>query len=467
MDTTHFGSGKNGQSVSWQVWFISVGTLLVIVLAMILPTSNNNSSARQAFRTDASQSDLRSLERIGASGRVHMGGVTSAPEQIVSGKVTQFANSRLKITQAMAKRFKVSFSAEVQAFFDAATAGKWEELNARFSSLKKRRESGENAEDLNVLWGPILETLLIAECAHEWPAQKLLDYGDKVLGTLRPGMVYVGGTDPGRGIPTLLNETGDGERHIVLTQNALADNTYLQYVNFLYGDQMATLTPEESQHAFDEYIADAQKRFDHDQQFPEEPKQLQPGENVSLSDNRVQVSGQIAVMGINEKLLQAIMNKNQNLSFALEESFPLKSTYADAAPLGPIMELRVQNQESSFNQDTAAQASDYWKSLAQQFASDTEEPPDSLARKTYSKMAAAQANLLADHNYGADAEQAYRSAVEICPSSPEAVFGYINLLVQQSRFNEAIPIAERAVQAAPDYQQFEAVLNQLKKLSYP
>ena len=51
---------------------------------------------------------------------------------------------------------------------------------------------------------------LIAECAHDWPAQKLLDYGDATLGSLRPGMVYVGGTDPGRGIPTLLNETGDG-----------------------------------------------------------------------------------------------------------------------------------------------------------------------------------------------------------------------------------------------------------------
>jgi hypothetical protein len=47
------------------------------------------------------------------------------------------------------------------------------------------------------------------------PAQKLLDYGNAVLGALRPGMVYVGGTDPGRWIPTLLNETSESERHIV------------------------------------------------------------------------------------------------------------------------------------------------------------------------------------------------------------------------------------------------------------
>jgi len=127
----------------------------------------------------------------------------------------------------MAQRFKVSVAPDVERFFQAAAAGRWEELNADFEALKQRRESG-NGEDLGVLWGPILETLLIAECGHNWPAQKLLDYGDATLGALRPGMVYVGGTDPGRGIPTLLNETSDAERHIVITQNALADGSYLQ-----------------------------------------------------------------------------------------------------------------------------------------------------------------------------------------------------------------------------------------------
>ena len=45
----------------------------------------------------------------------------------------------------------------------------------------------------------------------------------RVLGSLRPGMVYVGGTDNGRWIPELLNDTSQGERHVILTQNGLAD----------------------------------------------------------------------------------------------------------------------------------------------------------------------------------------------------------------------------------------------------
>ena len=290
-------------------------------------------------------------------------------------------------------------------------------MNADFKALRERRQSG-NGEDLGTLWGPSLETQLIAECAHDWPAQKLLDYGDATLGSLRPGMVYVGGTDPGRGIPTLLNETGDGEQHVVITQNGLADASYLQYLDFLYGDRVSTLTAEDSQRAFQAYMDDAQKRLAHDQQFPDEPKQIRPGEDIQMVDNRVQVSGQIAVMLINENLLRMFMAKNPDLSFALEESFPLKSTYPNAAPLGPLMELGVPDVQNSFTSQAANQVVNYWRDTAQQVLSDTEATADSPDRLTYAKMAAAQAALLAAHQYSADAEQAYRLAVQILAGQP-------------------------------------------------
>ncbi len=357
-----------------------------------------------------------------------------SPEEIVASKVVEFAKDRLRITRAMARRFNVSVAPDVERFFAAVQAGQWDELNADFEALKQRRQGGI-AEDLGVLWGPILETLLIAECAHIWPAQKLLDYGQATLGSLRPDMVYVGGTDPGRGIPTLLNETGEGERHMVLTQNALADSSYRKYFDFLYGDRVATLTPEESQQAFQEYLTDAAKRLTHDQQFPDEPKQLRPGENVQMTNNRVQVSGQVAVMAINEILLREFMAKNPDLSFALEESFPLKSTYPNAVPLGPLMELGVKDVQSSFTSDTAGRAVNYWRDMAQQYASDG--TSDSPPRLAYAKMAAAQAALLAEHQYNTEAEQAYRSAMQLSPDSPEAVYGLGRVLTASGRADEA------------------------------
>jgi len=409
--------------------------------------------------------DPAALARARRSNRFSNSAPIPDAQEIVVGKVSRFAHDRLEMVRAMAKHYKVEVPKDVERFFAAAEAGRWEELKGLFDSLGKLKRSSEGTEDLRTLWPAILETYGVAEAAHDWPAQKLLDYGQAVLGSLRPGMVYVGGTDPGRFIPTLLNETSDGEQHVVLTQNALADGTYLEYLRFQYGDQMTLPTPEDSQRAFQDYIADAQKRLAHDQQFPDEPKQVRPGEDIRNTDNRVQVSGQVAVMAINENLFQGIMDKNPNLSFALEESFPFKSTYPNAVPLGPIMELGVQDAQTAFTPEAAAQAVDYWRATSQSLLADSEAPGDSEALKTYSKMADAQAALLEDHNFKAEAEEAYRLAADMGPSSPEAVFRYAGFLAGQQRFAEAIPVVETAINAAPDNQQFRDLLQSLKRIA--
>jgi hypothetical protein len=359
----------------------------------------------------------------------------------------------------MAKRKSIELPPEVEQFFNAAAAGRWEELNDLFNSLRSLRD-GPDGEKLRSLWGPILETLLIAECAHAWPAQKLLDYGQATIGSLAPGTVYVGGTDPGRGIPTLLNETSQGERHIVLTQNGLADGTYLDYLRFLYGDQMTLPSEEQTQRAFGDYIADAQKRFEHDRQFPDEPKQVRPGEEIQFADgsnqdgapgtnHSIQVSGQVAVMAINERILQSIMDGNPGKSFALEESFPLLSTYPSAAPLGPIMELRAADGPNAFTSESASKALEYWRTTTQALTADSEAPEGSDVRKTYSHMASAQANLLANHNYTAEAEQTYRLAMEIEPSNQEAVYSLAGLLNTTGRSDEAHQLVDSFAREHP------------------
>src|SRR5262249_8869603 len=152
--------------------------------------------------------------------------------------------------------------------------------------------------------------------------------------------------------------------------NGLADGTYLDYVNFLYSDRLATLSPDDQKRAFEEYRTDAQKRLQHDQEFPDEPKQLRPGEQISNNDGDLQFSGQVAVMSINENLLEILMAKNPDAAFGLQESFPFKSTYGNAMPLGPIMELRAPDGQNAFTPERAAQSLDYWRAAAQELLSD-------------------------------------------------------------------------------------------------
>jgi len=391
---------------------------------------------------------------------------TATPEEIVAGKVSQFARSRRDIVNALARKHKVTVPDDVARFFEAVEAGQWEELNALFQTISERHKSDPRPPDLAVLWPPILETLGVAESAHDWPAQKLLDYGNSILDPLRPGMVYVGGTDPGRFIPTLLNETGEGPSHIVLTQNALADRSYLDYIGFLHGDAMGTLTGADSDRAFSEYLADAKKRMEHDQQFPNEPRQLRPDEDVRVVDGKVQVSGQVAVMSINERLLQAILQKNPKMSFAMEESVPFKSMMADAAPLGAILELRVRDEQNTLTPERATQSIDSWRATAQQLLADPQAIASEEVRKTYSKMASSQGGLFQENHLPAQAEEAYRIAVDICPCSPEAVFRLVSLLADQGRVQDALPVAEAAARiVGNNQQQFRTLVAELNRLS--
>lgn len=430
--------------------------MCILLLAVIVPrrtfTTEDRSTSGSA-RTLVTRGDNPATSDVAVRAKT-----PQTAEEVVASKVDEFAHDRLRITRAIAKRHKVELPEEVDQFFNAVAGGRWEELNELYHRLEKIREADEK---LGSIWPPILETLLVAECAHSWPAQKLLDYGQATLGSLSPGMVYVGGTDPGRGIPTLLNETSGGERHVVLTQNALADASYLDYVRFLYGDQLNLPTEADSKEAFDTYLADAQRRLEHDQQFPDEPKQVRHGESIRFvagagtdgsgnPKSQVEVAGNTAVMTINELILQSILAKNPGMTFAVEESYPLLSTYASAMPLGPLMELRAPDAQNGFTLDNAGETMDYWRNASEQLQSDAQAPEGSEVRKSYSHMAVAQANLLANHGYSAEAEATYRIATELEPSNPEAVYGLSTLLGQSGRYEEAQLLVNDYARNHPD-----------------
>ncbi len=444
-------------------WLI-LAVVLVVAIAIFIPRPERQSPAA------ASTNAPTSLWKVTTSSSRYSRAVPPrwhAPpgltaEEVVTNKLNQFVRNRRELLHKMAEQFKAPVPAEYQRFFDVLDAGDWNQVTNLFEALNNSRDIAPEAR--RTFWPLLMETYGVADIVHQWPAQQLLDYGQAVLGSLRPDMVYVGGTDPGRFIPTLLNETSEGDRHMVLTQNALADASYLQYLQFLYGDRLSVVAAGDSQKAFMDYTADAQKRLLHDQQFPNEPKQIRPGEDIRNTDGRVQVSGQLAVMAINENLFRMLMERNPNLSFAIEESFPFKSTYADASVLGPIMELGVKDGQNALTPERAAESVDYWRAMSLQLSSGGAADDLTLARQAYAKMAAGQARLLLDRNYAAQAEEDLRIANQICPWSPEVIFSYVQLLTQQGRFADATAVAENAVKAAPDNPQIGNLLEQLRKL---
>ena len=436
-----------------------IGSALLLLVGLVrvaqrVDPAGRNGAAGPAAAADSSDRGRHSREDDSHQ-RPQRTGVAPGPtaEETVAAKLALFSNSRRELARTMARRKGVPVPAEVERFFDALESGNWEEIDSQFKALGRRSgqyDGSTHSPELDPVWNAVLDAYGAAEQVHEWPAQQLLDYGHAILASLRPGMVYVGGTDSGRWIPELLNETSAGEHHVILTQNALADGRYVEYMSALYGDRFANLTQEDSKRAFEDYVADAGKRLEHDQQFPEEPRQIRNGEEVKRVDGKVVVGGHLAVMSINEKLLQAIMARNPELTFAVQESSPLPGTYSEALPLGPLMELRARDGSKGFTPERAAESLDYWRSTAQQLLADPEAAGSPTALKSYSHDTVSAAHLLEAHHFQAEAEETYRLSAQLWPGNPESVGGLANLLTQSGREAEASQLVESFTRNHPD-----------------
>jgi hypothetical protein len=62
------------------------------------------------------------------------------------------------------------------------------------------------------------------------------------------------------------------------------------------------------------------------------------------------------------------------------------------------------------------------------------------------------------------ADFAFRQAFALCPSSPEAVFRYVNLLVAQKRFDEVLLLAETSAKIDPSNGQLDTLINEVRRL---
>ena len=256
--------------------------------------------------------------------------------------------------------------------------------------------------------------------------------------------------------------------------------------------EIHTPSLEDSQRAFEEYVTDAKRRLDHDQKFPNEPKQIRPGEDVREERGRIQVSGQVAVMAINGLLTKVIFDKNPNHEFFVEESFPLDWMYPYLTPSGVIMKINRQPLEE-FTQDIVDRDHRFWSKYSErlignwitydtsvsnicEFAEQTyvrrnyshvkvsgkEVFPDGRfvrdddAQKAFSKLRSAIAgvyfwrineagrrgNLAEQQRMIKECDFAFKQAFAFCPFSPEAVFRYSNLLISLGKIEDALMIAK-------------------------
>ncbi len=259
--------------------------------------------------------------------------------------------------------------------------------------------------------------------------------------------------------------------------------------------EIYTPTVDDSQKCFNDYLVDAQRRL--------QLNQLKPGEDVKVVDNRVQVSGQVAVMAINGLLTKVIFDHNPKNEFFVEESFPLDWMYPYLTPYGVIMKINRQPLPE-LTDEIVAKDHDFWKQFSKRltgdivdydtpvktiadwiekvylhrdfkgFNGDRKFVRDDQAQKAFSKLRSSiggiyawrindpsNQNPVARARMIKEADFAFRQAFAFCPYSPEAVFRYVQLLLSLNRLDDALLIGETCLKLDPLNSQVQGLVKNL------
>lgn len=322
--------------------------------------------------------------------------------------------------------------------------------------------------------------------------------------------IFFGGTDPGRFVPTYMIYSAKVRPDVYLiTQNALADNTYMNVMRDLYGDQIWIPSPLDTQRAFGEY---------------------RQRKGLEGSTGKIEVQGTLNVMIVNEILARMIFDNNQyrtetktdettrstgsavvyedpvidtqtglppQRSFYVEESFALAWMYPYLTPHGLIMKLN--NVPTPITEEMIKNDTDFWAWYSDRLLNDNKFMRDASARRSFSKLRSALAGLYVQRanvkqsqaqqlrqqasskiqqaasqpqtastqamrgearELNAEAascsedakrlyetgEAAYRQAIQLYDLSPESNFRLVNLMASQGRFDEAIALLETLLQ---------------------
>ncbi|MBI5383730.1 MAG: DUF2723 domain-containing protein [Verrucomicrobia bacterium] len=260
--------------------------------------------------------------------------------------------------------------------------------------------------------------------------------------------------------------------------------------------EIYTPSNEDSQKCFAEYMADAQERM--------KKGALKPGEDVRVVDNRVQVSGQVAVMAINGLLTKVIFDRNPNSEFYVEESFPLDWMYPHLTPYGIIMKINRQP-VPEMTKEMIRKDHEFWSQYSERlignwitydtpvsnicdfaertyvkhnyqgFKGDPRFVRDDDGQKAFSKLRSSIAGVYAWRIDNArseaerarcmkEAEFAFKQAFAFCPYSPEALYRFVNILIRNQRIDEARMMAATSKKLDPDNGQLDRLLEELDRM---
>jgi hypothetical protein len=420
----------------------------------------------------------------------------SINDPAIAAQLKSFAAEKESQAQSLASADAKQLPPEFDAFFSAVENAHWEEASNDYAEM--RSHFGSDNTLYGSWWQPVLETLGAAEQFSLGDEKYAAAFGNDIIQSIPRGSIYLGGTDPGRFIVTMMQKSqADGDPFFGLSQNPLTDATYLDYLRSIYGGKIYIPTTNDWQKCFYNYFRDfAERRATH---------QLQPGESVTNGpDGKMWVNSYMSELQVRALLARVIFDQNTNRDFYVEESFPLEWMYPYLEPHDLIFKL---NHEpvAGLTDEMVQRDHDYWTNtvspmigdwltdgttvtnvaafaekvyLQHDFSGFTGDPAfveNAHAHQIFSKERSSIAGLYAwraQHDTDAAGRQrmadaadfAFRQAWALSPYSAEVVFRYVQFLVTEQRTSDALLVAETAAKfrAGPAVGTLDQLVSNLK-----
>ncbi len=421
---------------------------------------------------------------------------------IVSDQLKRFVTEKVAQAKAVAIAEGKEMWPQFKSLFAAAEKGDLLAMRQIFAEMRRLSVQGQRSRPHHYcshgsqwstaleLWGAFEQ---FAGCGEKYSAA----FGRDVIASIPPGSIYFGGTDSGRFVVTALCPSHvKAEPFFTLTQNGLADKGYLQHLRSMYGERIYLPSEQDSTKVYRDYVEDALRR--------QKENQLRPGEFLEEVDGKVHVTGHLGVMAINGRLSKLVFDHNPERECYLEESFPLEWMYPHLSPHRLILKIN-RLPRSELSDEVVQRDHEYWARYVQsmigdwlsddtplaevagfvekvharhdlsEFQGDARFVQNDLPQRLFSKLRSsiggvyswrvASAKTPAERDRMLkEADFAFRQAWALCPRSPEAVFRYINALVAQRRFEDAILMAETALKIEPENVQLKDLGTELKRM---
>ena len=285
-------------------------------------------------------------------------------------------------------------------------------------------------------------------------------YGRDMLSDLPKDAFVFGGTDPGRFVPTymILSESFEKPKHkrdpnfdrrdlYIITQNALADAFYNQYIRNHYSAERPAprgwidrWLGRDKHYPQAHLILPRQEDIMALYQGAMEAKQKNPAAPDPNADPTV----------LNSMVAEWIWQRNKDQRpFFVEESFPMEWSYPNAVPHGLCYEIK-RDPVPALSPEQVQADMEYWRGYITRLKADPGFVDDIDAQRSFSKLRNTGGNIYKWRNMAGPAEQAYRQALELWPGNTETLNNFSDLLLRQGRSAELRDILTKAVKADPN-----------------